>query len=126
MHVVREVDKVVPKLGSSTRGPLASLVSRYGLWAGAAASAGVLCELYPEVGPTQARMPVILAALFGLGVWLADINMRNRSGQGWIADTLLGVFISAFIFKLSFLLTIEVGGYFGQFNASLSEIARRP
>jgi len=71
-------------------------------------------------------MPVILAALFGLGVWLADINMRNRSGQGWIADTLLGVFISAFIFKLSFLLTIEVGGYFGQFNASLSEIARRP
>jgi hypothetical protein len=122
MFIEQEIDSVNARLPSTKR-PLASLVSQYGLWAGAAASAGVISELFfPYGGPIDVPVPVMLAALFGLGIWLSDINRRNSRSQGWIADTLLGVLLSAVIFKWSYLLTIVADGHFGQFKVALSEL----
>jgi hypothetical protein len=67
-------------------------------------------------------VPVILAALFGLGIWLADVNRRQGRGQGFIADTLLGVLISAVMFKWSYIIAIMAGGHLEQFSAALSQL----
>jgi hypothetical protein len=99
-------------------------VSQYGLWVAAAVTTGVLSELFfPYDGPTDVPLPVAFAALFGLGIWLADCNNRSGRGRGWVADTLFGVFISAVIFVWSYLLTILAGGNFEQFKAALLKVA---
>jgi hypothetical protein len=111
---------VAPKLSFSSRGRLASLVWQYGLWAAAAVSTGVLSELlFPFDGPTEVPLPVVFAALLGLGIWLADVNNRNRRGGGWVLDTLFGVFISAVIFVWSYVLTILANGNLEQFMSAL-------
>jgi hypothetical protein len=66
----------------------------------------------------------MLAALFGLGVWLADINKRNRCGQGRIADTLLGVLVSAVMFKWSYLTAVIAGGHPEELRAALLQLAQ--
>jgi hypothetical protein len=115
---------LVPELSFSSKEQLAALVSQYGLWAAAAVSTGVLSQLlFPFGGPTDVPLPVVFAALFGLGVWLADVNHWNRRGRGWVPDTLFGVFISAVIFTWSYLLTILAGGNFEQFMSALSVIS---
>ena len=118
--------RVAPKLSPPAGGPLASkgqlasLAPQYALWACAAVSSGVLSELFfPSGGPTEFVLPALLAALFGLGIWLADINHRNGLGRGWIPDSLFGVFLSAVIFEWSYVLTILVSGDLEQFKAAL-------
>jgi hypothetical protein len=123
-QVKQKHDALVPELSFSSKGPLAgqlaTLVSQYGLWAAAAVSIGMLSQLFfPFGGPTDVPLPVAFAALFGLGVWLADINHRNRRGRGWVPDTLFGVFISAVIFTWSYLLTILANGNLEQVKSAL-------
>jgi hypothetical protein len=102
-------------------GPLALLASRYGLWVIAAVSAGVVSG---SLIPTEVPVPVILAALFGLGIWLADINRRNRCGRGAIGDTLLGVLISAVMFKWSYIAAVIAGGHSEELRAVLPQLAQ--
>jgi hypothetical protein len=119
-QVKQNHDTVVAKLSFSSKGQLASFVSQYGLWAAAAVSTGVLSELFfPYDGPTDVPLPVVFAALLGLGIWVADINNRNRRGRGWVPDTFFGVFISAVIFVWSYILTILASGNFEQFMSAL-------
>ena len=123
-RVKQKHDALVPELSFFSNGrlaaELAALVSQYGLWAAAAVSTGVLSQLFfPFDGPTDVPLPVVFAALFGLGIWLADVNHRNRRGRGWVPDTLFGVFISAVIFTWSYLLTILANGNLEQFKSAL-------
>ena len=117
MHIERVFHTAVSKRSS---GPLALLASRYGLWAIAAASTGVVSG---SLFPTEVPVPVILAALFGLGILLADINKRNRCGRGLIADTLLGVLVSAVMFKWSYIIAVIAGGHSEELRAALSQLA---
>lgn len=114
--------KVVGKAGSFEVEPLRLFVSLYGLWGSTAALAGLVFGFFfsDGAGP-QLPLPVILSALLGFGFWLADVNKRNRCGAGLIADTLLGVFISANIFEWNALLAMMVDGQFAQVRAVLSE-----
>jgi hypothetical protein len=84
-------------------------------------SAGVVSG---SLFPTQVPLPVILAALFGLGIWLADINKRNRCDQGAIADTLLGVLVSAVMFKWSYITTVIAGGHSEELRAAVLQLAQ--
>ena len=118
MHIERVFHRVVSKRSS---GPLALLASRYGLWAIAGVSAGVVSG---SLSPNEVPVPVILAALFGLGIWLADINKRNRCGQGRIADTLLGVLVSAVMFKWSYITAVIAGGHPDELRAVLLQLAQ--
>jgi hypothetical protein len=84
----------------------------------------VLTEfIFPHHGPAGVPLPVLFVALFGLGIWLADVNKRNKCGRGWVFDTLFGVFISTVIFEWSYLLTILASGDFQQFKTALIEVA---
>ena len=121
MYIERGINKVVPKPSPFGTGPLASIVSRYGLWASAAASTGVVtgAGFFSDEVPVS----VILVALFGLGIWLADVNKRNQCGQGLIADTLFGVFISAVIIEWSYILAMVAGGHFDLVKSMLSALS---
>jgi hypothetical protein len=81
----------------------------YGLWAGAAAALGIVAGSSLQ---DEAQIPLwaILAVLSGFGIWLAALNGLNRCGQGWIADLLLGLFLSAVILKWCFLAGMVVRG----------------
>jgi hypothetical protein len=100
-------------------GELVLLASRYGLWATAAVSAGLVSG---SLFPTEVPVAVIVAALIGLGIWLADVNRRHRCGQGVIADTLLGVFISAVMFKWSYIVAVTASGHFEELSGALSQL----
>jgi hypothetical protein len=71
----------------------------------------------------EVPVSVILVALFGLGIWLADVNKRSQCGQGLIADTLFGVFISAVIIEWSYILATVAGGHFDLVKAMLSALS---
>ena len=116
MQIEPVFNKAVPK---SSSGPLALLASRYGPWAAAAVSAGLVSG---TLFPTEVPVPVILAALFGLGIWLADVNRRNRCGQGLIADALLGVLVSAVMFKWSYIIAATAGGHFEELRGAISQV----
>ena len=118
MHIERVFHRVVSKRSS---GPLALLASRYGLWAIAAVSPGVVSG---SLFPTEVPVSVILATLFGLGILLADINKRNRCGRGLIADTLFGVLVSAVMFKWSYIIAVIAGGHSEELRAALSQLAQ--
>jgi len=118
VHIERVFHRVVSMCSS---GPLGLLASRYGLWVIAAVSASVVCG---SLFPTEVPVPVILAALFGFGVALAEINRRNRCGQGLIADTLLGVLVSAVMFKWSYIAAVIAGGHSEELRAALSQLAQ--
>jgi hypothetical protein len=92
----------------------AGLVSRYGLWVSAAASLGIVSgSVFPEDKLNQIPASAIVIVVFGFGIWLAVVNTLNRCGEGWIADTLFGLFVSAVVLKWGLLVGMMLHGNFG-------------
>jgi hypothetical protein len=56
--------------------------------------------------PDASAVPVgvVIAALLGFAGWLAAANKLGGRGEGWILDTLLGLFLAAVLAKWGMLL----------------------